>query len=47
MGDVRTTTGQKPPETMQQRRSKLRRALRIVVALLLAIGAAGHFIKLP
>jgi multidrug resistance efflux pump len=47
MGDVRTTTGQKPPETMQQRRSKLSRALRIVVTLLLAIGAAGHFIKLP
>lgn len=47
MGDVRTTTGQKPPETMQQRRSKVRRALRIAALLLLLVGVAGHFIKLP
>ena len=47
MGDLRTTTGQKPPETAVQRKSKLRRVLRMGAALALAIGAAGHFIHVP
>ncbi|MGI5869492.1 MAG: HlyD family secretion protein [Kiritimatiellia bacterium] len=47
MGDVRTTTGQKPPETAQQRRSRLKSALRVAALLVLVVGLIGHVIKMP
>ncbi len=47
MGDIRTTTGQKPPETASERKSKRRRILKVLLIILAVIGLGGHFIQLP
>lgn len=47
MGDTRTTTGQKPPETVSQRKSKARRIVYGFVFALILIGVLGQVIKIP
>ncbi|MCL1909807.1 MAG: hypothetical protein FWG05_02610 [Kiritimatiellaeota bacterium] len=47
MGDIRTTMGQKPPETTAARKSKKWRIIRWFTLIAILVGAAGHFIKYP
>ncbi len=47
MGDIRTTTGQKPPDTAFERKSKRMRILQALLIILTVIGLSGQFIQLP
>lgn len=47
MGDIRTTTGQKPPETASERKIRKNRLFRNLFIFLVLVGLAGYFIKLP
>jgi len=47
MGDLRTTTGEKPPETTAGRKKKKRKIFFWLIFSTAAICAAGHFIPYP
>lgn len=47
MGDLRTTTGQKPPETISEKRARIWRIIRNVFLFIILLGLIGHFIRLP
>lgn len=47
MGDLRTTTGQKPPETAVERRGRLRRILRTAGGVVAVIFLLGYFVRPP
>lgn len=47
MGDIRTTTGEKPPESQQERRRKALRRVGAAVLVLGAIAGIGFAIRVP
>ena len=47
MGDYRTTTGEAPPVPVVERRRRRRRGLVLLGLALVALVAAGHFIRVP
>lgn len=47
MADIRTTTGQKAPETVFERRTRFRKIFRIVLGVVILLLLTGHLIRFP